>query len=113
MSGTFKEHLWFFFLFKLNFLEFCINFVADFENLHCLSHSNTSDSNEEDSLENSESKQDCLMNSYKHACFLIGNETSKVRNFENIEEERNASGNQAVIQENRLKSNFIRMLLFV
>ena len=53
------------------------------------------------------------MNSYKHACFLIGNETSKVRNFENIEEERNASGNQAVIQENRLKSNFIRMLLFV
>ena len=102
-----------FFLFKPNFLEFCINFVADFENLHCLSHSNTSDSNEEDSPENSESKQDCLMNSYKHACFLIGNETSKVRNFENIEEERNASGNQAVIQENRLKSNFIRMLLFV
>ena len=39
--------------------------------------------------------------------FESGNETSKVRNFENIEGERNAKGNQAVIFGNRLKANFV------
>ena len=37
----------------------------------------------------------------------IGNGTSKVRNSENIEGEKNANGNQAVLLENRLKDNFI------
>ena len=33
----------------------------------------------------------------------IGNGTSRLRNSENIEDERNANGNQAVPLENRLK----------
>ena len=37
----------------------------------------------------------------------FGNGTSKVRNSENIEGERNANGNQAVPLENRLKGNFV------
>ena len=37
----------------------------------------------------------------------IGNGTSKVRNFENIEGERSANCNQAVLLENRLKGNFV------
>ena len=37
----------------------------------------------------------------------IGNGTSKVRNSENIEEERNANGNKALLLENRLKGNFV------
>ena len=37
----------------------------------------------------------------------IGNGTSKVRNSENIEGERNANGNQAVTLENRLEGNFV------
>ena len=68
---------------------------------------NTSDSNNESSSENSESKQDCLKNSCKNACLEIGNGTSKVRNSENIEGERNANGNQAVLLENRLKGRFV------
>ena len=41
------------------------------------------------------------------SCLGIGNRTSKVRNSENIEEERNANGNQALLLENRLKGNFV------
>ena len=37
----------------------------------------------------------------------IGNGTSKVKNSENIEEERNANGNQAVRLENRLKAKSV------
>ena len=40
-------------------------------------------------------------------CLGIGNGTSKVRNSENIEEERNANGNQGLLLENRLKGNFV------
>ena len=36
----------------------------------------------------------------------FGNGTSKVRNSENIEGERNANGNQAVPLENWVKGNF-------
>ena len=46
-------------------------------------------------------------NSCKNACVEFGNGTSKVRNSENIEGERNANGNQAVPLENRLKGNFV------
>ena len=68
---------------------------------------NTSDSIKESSSKNSESKQDCSKNSCKNACVEFGNGTSKVRNSENIEGERNANGNQAVPLENRLKGNFV------
>ena len=68
---------------------------------------NTSDSNNESSSENSESKQDCLKNSCKNACLEIGNGTSKVRNSEKIDGERNTDGNQAVLLQNRLKSKFV------
>ena len=68
---------------------------------------NTSGSNNESISENSESKQDCLKNSCKNACLEIGNGTSKVRNSENIEGERNANGNQAVLLENRLKGRSV------
>ena len=37
----------------------------------------------------------------------IGNGTSKIRNSENSTGERNATGNQAVLLENRLKGNFV------
>ena len=96
-----------FFSFKFNFLEFCNNFVPDFENLYYLLHLNSSDSIKESSSENSESKQDCSKNSCKNACLEIGSGTSKVRNSENIEGERNANGNQAVPLENRIKGNFV------
>ena len=43
----------------------------------------------------------------ENACVEIGNGTSKVRNSENIEGERNANGNQAVPLENRVKGNFV------
>ena len=68
---------------------------------------NTSDSNNESSSENSESKQNCSKNSCKNACLEIGNGTSKVMNSENIEGERNANCNQAVLLENRLKARFV------
>ena len=70
-------------------------------------HLNTSNSNNESSSENSESKQDCSKNSCKNTCSEIGNETSKVRNSENIKGERNANGNQAALLENRLKGKFV------
>ena len=69
-------------------------------------HLNNSDSNNEISSENSESKQDCSKNSCKNACLEIGNGTSKVRNSENIEGERNTNSNQAVLSENKLKDKF-------
>ena len=53
-----------------------------------------------------EPKQNCSKSSCKNAC-LIGNGTSKVRNSEHIEEERNASDNKALLLENRLKGNFV------
>ena len=37
----------------------------------------------------------------------IGNGTSKLTNSENIEEKRNANGNQAIPLGNRLKGNFV------
>ena len=37
----------------------------------------------------------------------IGNGTSKLTNFKNIEGERNTNGNQAILLENRLKGNFV------
>ena len=92
---------------KFNFLEFCNNFVPDFENLHYLLHLNTSDSNKESKSKNSESKQGCSKNICKNACLNIGNGTSTVRNSENIEGERNANGNQTVLLENRLRGNFV------
>ena len=52
-----------FFSFKFNFLEFCNNFVPDFEKLYYPLHLNTSDSIKESSSENSESKQECSKNS--------------------------------------------------
>ena len=70
-------------------------------------HLNTSDSNNESSSENSESKPDCSKNSCKNACLEIRNGTSKVKNSEKIEGERNANGNQAVLLENRLKGRFV------
>ena len=75
------------------------------ENLY--DHFNTIDSNNEFSSENSESKQDFSKNSCKNACLEIGNGTSKVRNSENIEGERNTNGNQAVLLENRLKGKLV------
>ena len=67
-------------------------------------HLNTSDSNKESSSENSEAKmQKCSKNSCKSACLETGNGTSKVRNSENIEGERNQVGNQAVLLQNRLR----------
>ena len=95
------------FSFKFSFLEFCNNFVPDFENLYYLLHLNTSDSIKESSSEKSESKQDCSKNSCKNACVEIGNGTSKLTNSKNIEEEINANGNQAIFLENRLKVNFV------
>ena len=96
-----------FFSFKFKFLEFCNNFVPDFENLYYLLHLNTSDSIKESSSENSESKQNRSKNSCKNACVEIGNGTSKVRNSKNIEGQRNANGNRAVPLENRLKGTFV------
>ena len=60
---------------------------------------NTSDSNKESSSENSKSNQDLLKNSCKNACLEIRNGTSKVKNNENIEKERNENGAQAVLLE--------------
>ena len=37
----------------------------------------------------------------------IGNGTSKLTNFKNIEGEGNTNGNQAILLENRLKGNFV------
>ena len=88
-------------------LEFCNNFIPDFENLYYLLHLNTSDNIKESSSEKSASKKDCSKTSCKNACLGIGNGTSKVRNSENIEEERNANGNQALLLEDRLKGNFV------
>ena len=96
-----------FFSFKFNFLEFCNNFIPDFENLHCLLHLDTSNSIKESSSEKAERKQDCSKSTCKNARLRIGNRTSKVRNSENIEDERNANGNQALLLENRLKGNFV------
>ena len=96
-----------FFSFKFNFLEFYNNFVPDFENLYYLLYLNTSGSIKEGSSKNSESNQDCSKNSCKNACLEIGNGTLKVRNSQNIERERNANSNQAVLLENRLKGNFV------
>ena len=76
-----------FFSFKFNFLEFCNNFVPDFENLYYLLHLNTSDSIKESSSEKSESKQDCSKNSCKNACSENGNGTSKLTNSKNIKGE--------------------------
>ena len=96
-----------FFQSRFNFLEFCNNFVPDFENLYYLLHLNTSDSIKESSSENSESKQGCSKNSCKNACVESGNGTSRNRNSENTDGVRNANGNQAVLLENRLKCNFV------
>ena len=96
-----------FFLFKFNFLEFCNNLIPNFENLYYLLHLNTSDSIKESSSEKAEPKQECSKNSCKNACSGIRNGTSKVRNSKNIEEERNANGNQALLLENRLKGSFV------
>ena len=96
-----------FFSFKFDFLEFCNNFVPDFQKLYYLLHWNNSDSIKESSLEKSESKQDCSKNSCKNACVEIGNGTSKLTNAKNIEGEINANGNQAILLENRLKGNFV------
>ena len=92
-------------------LEFCNNFVPDFQNLYYLLHLNTSDSIKESSSEKAEPKQDCSKSSCKNACLGIGNGTSKVRNSENIKEERNANGNQALLLENRLKDNFVSKIV--
>ena len=70
-------------------------------------HLNISDSIKESSSEKAEPKQDCSKSSCKNACLGIGNETSKERNSDNIEEKRNANGHQALLLENRLKGNFV------
>ena len=70
-------------------------------------HINTSNSIKESSFENSESKQDCSKKSCKNTCVVIRDGTSKVRNSENIEGDRNEDGNQAVPLEFRLKGNFV------
>ena len=96
-----------YFLFKFNFLEFCNNFVPDFENLYYLLHLNASDSIEESSSEKSELKKDCSKNSCKNAFEEIGNGSSKLANSKNIEEEINANGNQAILLENGFKGDFV------
>ena len=93
----YKSHFEFF-SFKFNFLEFCNNFIPDFENFYYLLNLNTSDSIKESSSENSDSQQGCSKNSCKNACVEIGNGTSQVRNSENIEGERSANHNQAVLK---------------
>ena len=93
----YKSHFEFF-SFKFNFLEFCNNFIPDFENFYYLLNLNTIDSIKESSSENSDSQQDCSKNSCKNACVEIGNGTSQVRNSENIEGERSANHNQAVLK---------------
>ena len=67
--------------------------------MYYLLHLNTSDSKKESSFENSESNQDRLKNSCKNACLEIRNGTSKVKNNENIEKERNENGTQAALLE--------------
>ena len=46
-------------------------------------------------------------NSCKNACLDIENGTSKLRNSENFEGERNANDNQAVLLENRWQGKFV------
>ena len=82
-------------------------YESHFENLYYLLHLNSSDSIKESSSENSESKQDCSKNSCKNACLEIGSGTSKVRNSQNIDGEKNANGNQAVLLDNRLKGKVV------
>ena len=81
-------------MFEFNFLEFCNNFVPDFENLYYLLHLNTSI--KESSSGKSESKQDRSKNSCKNACSEIGNGISKLTNSKNAEGEINANGNQVM-----------------
>ena len=57
IAGSYFESPFDFFLVKFNFLEFCNNFVPDFENFYYLLNLNSSDSNKESSSKNSESKQ--------------------------------------------------------
>ena len=76
-----------FFSFKFNFLEFCNNFVPDFENLYYLLHLNTSESIKVSSSEKSELKKYCSKNSCKNACMEIVNGTSNLMNSKTIEEE--------------------------
>ena len=87
-----------FFLFKFNFLEFCDNFVPDFENLYYFLHLDTIDGTNKSSSEKSKSKPDCSKNSCKNECLETGNGNSEVRNWENIEGEINAN---AVLLEKR------------
>ena len=80
-----------FFSFKFNFLELFKNFVPDFENLYYLLHLSIKESGSE----NSESKRDCSKDSCRNAWVEFRNRTSKARNFEDIEGERNPNGNRA------------------
>ena len=82
----FESHFEFFWL-QFNFLEFCNNFVPDFENLYYLLHLNTSDTTTESSSGKSESKEDCPKNSCKNTCSEIGNGTSMLTNSKNIKGE--------------------------
>ena len=108
MSEAFWKLLWFFFVrLQLNFLEFCNNFVPNFEKLYYFLYLNTSDSNNGSISENSELKTDCSENSHKNACLEIENEILKIRHSENVGGQKNANGNQAVFLENRLKGNFV------
>ena len=71
--------------------------VSDFENLHYLLDLNSSGSNNESGSEKKVVKARLFKNSCKNASMEIENGTSKVRNSESFEGERNANGNQAVL----------------
>ena len=66
-------------MFKFSFLELLNNIDPDFENLYYLLHLNTSESNEESSSDNSESKQGCSINLCRNVCFKNENEISRER----------------------------------
>ena len=67
---------------------------------------NTSDSNKEHGSEISELNKAGSINSCKNAYFENENKTLKMK-ISDVEEERNATSNQAITLENKLKGNFV------
>ena len=82
---------------KFNFLEFCNNFVPDFENFYYLLNLNSSDSNKESSSKNSESKQKIYA---KMHAWRLEMELQKYGILKT--KERNANSNQTVLKIVRL-----------
>ena len=67
---------------------------------------NTSDSNKEHGSEISELNKGSSINSCKNVYFENENKTLKMK-ISDVEEERNATSNQAITLENKLKGNFV------